>query len=85
MSKEGPASMFDHVQKHWDSLRDESPIYNFLLSDVAIVSAKHGRVLALLEVKEVHVNSKGGLHGAVSACLTDWAGGLAIASTGLVM
>ena len=28
------------------------------------------------------MNSKGTLHGTVSACIIDWAGGLAIASTG---
>jgi acyl-coenzyme A thioesterase 13 len=36
-----------------------------------------------LEVKAIHLNSKGTLHGTVSACLIDWAGGLAIASTGI--
>ena len=29
------------------------------------------------------LNSKGGLHGSVSATIVDWAGGMAIASTGL--
>lgn len=59
-----------------------SPIYKFLLDDVEIFSVEHGTVLARLEVQPVHLNSKGTLHGTVSACITDWAGGLAIASTG---
>lgn len=33
-------------------------------------------------MKPCHLNSKGTLHGTVSACLTDWAGGLAIATYG---
>ena len=33
-------------------------------------------------MKPCHLNSKGTLHGTVSACLTDWAGGLAIATHG---
>lgn len=72
----------DHVQRVWDRIRPNSPIYQFLLSNVQIISAGHGIVKAHLRVEEAHVNSKGTLHGAVSACLTDWAGGLAIASQG---
>ena len=73
----------DHVRSHWAVLKDKSPIYNFLLRDIEIVSARYGMVTARLRVQKEHLNSKGGLHGTVSACLTDWAGGLAIASTGL--
>ncbi|KAK4694335.1 acyl-coenzyme A thioesterase 13, partial [Lecanoromycetidae sp. Uapishka_2] len=73
-----------HVQRVWESMRHNSPIYEFLLSDVSIIAAsKEGSVQAQLEIKPVHLNSKGTLHGTVSACLVDWAGGLAIASTGL--
>ncbi|MCJ1405957.1 hypothetical protein MMC19_000022 [Ptychographa xylographoides] len=54
-----------------------------LLNEIEIVSARKGVVVARLLVLPVHLNSKGTLHGTVSACLTDWAGGLAIASTGL--
>lgn len=61
-----------------------SPIYKFLLDDVEITSVENGLVLARLKVQPVHLNSKGTLHGTVSACLTDWAGGLVIASTGRV-
>ena len=58
------------------------PSTNFLLDQVEIVSATNGSVEAHLRVLPVHLNSKGTLHGTVSACVIDWAGGLAIASTG---
>ena len=54
-----------------------------LLGDIELVSASKGTISARLLVTAIHLNSKGTLHGTVSACLTDWAGGLAIASTGL--
>ncbi|KAI0477606.1 thioesterase family protein [Xylariaceae sp. FL0804] len=57
-----------------------SPIYNFLLSDVVIVSATRGRVRARLTLARRHINSGGGLHGAVSATIVDWAGGMAVAT-----
>lgn len=63
-------------------MRRDSPIYEFLLSDISLVSASKGVFTARLNVKTCHLNSKGTLHGAVSACLTDWAGGLAIATHG---
>lgn len=71
-----------HVQAVWQTMKAGSPIYKFLLDDVDIFSVENGVVLARLRVQPVHLNSKGTLHGTVSACLTDWAGGLAIASTG---
>ena len=73
-----------HVQEVWDGMKDRSPIYKYLLDDIHILSAERsGSFNARLKVKEVHLNSKGSLHGVVSTCLTDWAGGLAIAATGL--
>lgn len=72
-----------HVLEHWSKLKSNSPIYNFLLQDIDIISAEAGSIKARLHVRKEHLNSKGSLHGTVSACLTDWAGGLAIASTGL--
>lgn len=47
------------------------------------MSADNGSMVAELEVVENHLNSKGGLHGSVSATIVDWAGGMAIASTGM--
>ena len=74
----------EHVQKFWSGVRDRSPIYRLLLADVEILSAsKAGSVTARLNVTAAHLNSKNSLHGTVSACIVDWAGGLAIASTGL--
>ena len=73
----------EQVRKHWAELAGKSVIYSFLLSNIEIVVATHGSVTAKLKVGKEHLNSKGTLHGTVSACLTDWAGGLAIASTGL--
>ena len=73
-----------HVQKAWARMKDHSPIYQMLLSEISILSAsKNGSITAQLTLGAAHMNSKGSIHGAVSACLIDWAGGLAIAATGL--
>ncbi|KAK4223505.1 HotDog domain-containing protein [Podospora fimiseda] len=76
-------SILAHVQHTWDLIRPNSAIYNILLSDIRLVSAANGRIIAHLDLLPVHTNSKGILHGAVSGTLCDWAGGMAIASTGL--
>ncbi|EPE03829.1 thioesterase family protein [Ophiostoma piceae UAMH 11346] len=81
-------STLDHVRAHWAGIQPNSPIYNLFFSDIRVVSAvsseaapdKRGRVLARLPVAPIHVNSKQILHGAVSAALIDWAGGMAIAA-----
>ncbi|KAL4877923.1 HotDog domain-containing protein [Aspergillus karnatakaensis] len=67
----------------WDRIRVNSPVYEFLLSNVDIYHAEQGLFSARLQVGPRHLNSKGGLHGSFSATVTDWAGGLAIASHGL--
>ncbi|KAL9118415.1 MAG: hypothetical protein Q9187_005038 [Circinaria calcarea] len=72
-----------NVQELWNEMKPKSTIYRLLLGDIEIVSASKGVVNARLRVEPIHLNSKGTLHGTVSACLTDWAGGMAIASTGL--
>lgn len=41
-------------------------------------------MIARLTVAPDHINSKGSLHGSVSATIVDWAGGLAIATHGHV-
>lgn len=81
-STESPTDELLHVQVYWANMRKNSPIYEFLLSDILLVSASKGIFTARLIVKPCHLNSKGTLHGAVYACLTDWAGGLAIATHG---
>ncbi|RAL06219.1 PaaI family thioesterase [Aspergillus ibericus CBS 121593] len=71
------------VQRVWEGIRTASPIYAFLLDDIDIYDATKGVFHARLQVAPHHLNSKGTLHGVFSACVTDWAGGLAIASCGL--
>lgn len=73
----------DHVKAVWERMRGNSPIYDFLLSEVEIISATKGSVTAQLTLDKNQVNSRGTIHGAVSAALADWSGGLAIATYGL--
>lgn len=61
-----------------------SPVYSFFFKDVEIVSAEHGSMVARLPVSGNLLNSKKGLHGSASATIVDWAGGMAIASTGML-
>ena len=77
------AALLAHVQSVWDRIKPNSAIYGILLADVRLVSATAGRVVAHLDLAPVHLNSKRIVHGSVSATIVDWAGGLAIASTGL--
>lgn len=82
-AEQGEQALLAHVQSVWDGIRANSAIYRILLSDIRIVSATHGRVIARLDIEPVHINSKGIFHGSVSATIVDWAGGMAIAATGL--
>ncbi|CAK7262423.1 hypothetical protein SEPCBS57363_000009 [Sporothrix epigloea] len=85
-----PAATIAHVRAHWAGIEPNSPIYNLFFSGIHIVDARRedigcknasgGRILARLPVVPIHVNSKHILHGAVSAALIDWAGGMAIAA-----
>ncbi|EKD13780.1 uncharacterized protein L3040_005603 [Drepanopeziza brunnea f. sp. 'multigermtubi'] len=77
------ATELDHVQGVWERMRGNSPIYDFLLADVEIVSATKGSITARLTLGKNCVNSRGTIHGAVSAALVDWSGGLAIATHGM--
>ncbi|KAF9882695.1 hypothetical protein FE257_005515 [Aspergillus nanangensis] len=76
-------SELQQVRKVWERIHANSPIYAFLLNNVDIYNAENGIVYARIQVAPHHLNSKGTLHGVFSACVTDWAGGLAIASCGL--
>ena len=81
---EQQSEALQNVEKVWSGMKSNSPIYEFLLSDIELLSAsKTGSMTARLKVKACHLNSKGTLHGTVSAGLVDWAGSLAIAATGL--
>lgn len=73
----------EHVKGVWERMRGNSPIYDFLLSDVKLISAAKGSITAHLSLGKNHVNSRGTIHGAVSAALVDWSGGLAIATHGM--
>jgi acyl-coenzyme A thioesterase 13 len=77
------ATELEHTQYVWERMKGNSPIYDFLLSSASIVSATKGTAIARLTLDKNHVNSRGSLHGAVSATIADWSGGLAIATHGL--
>ncbi|KAK8045623.1 acyl-coenzyme A thioesterase-like protein 13 [Apiospora rasikravindrae] len=78
------SSQGDEIKTHIETLvarqMERSPIYALTLSDVRIVSATKGRVVARTVLGRNHMNSSGGLHGSVSATIVDWAGGMAIAT-----
>lgn len=70
-----------HVQSLIDRLTSASPIYKFLFSDIVLLPVETpGTVTTHLELTPVHLNSRGGLHGAVSAAIVDFTTGLGIAS-----
>lgn len=69
-----------HVQAVIDRLIANSPIYTLLLSSIQLVSTAKGTVTTRLALEETHVNSRGTLHGAVSATIIDFVTGLAVAS-----
>lgn len=69
-----------HIEKLIANNLPGSPIYAFLLTPVRVVSASKGHVLCRLPLTQNHMNSKGGIHGSVSATIVDWMGGMAIAS-----
>jgi acyl-coenzyme A thioesterase 13 len=70
------------VKAHWAKKKPASPIYAMFLDKIELVSATSGSIHARLLVEEIHLNSANTLHGAVSATITDWAGTMAVASTG---
>lgn len=69
-----------HVEELVKTKIPSSPIYAFLLSDISIIAASKGCLVARLPLTESHMNSGNSLHGAVSAAIVDWAGGMAIAT-----
>lgn len=73
----------ESVKSCWARISESSPVYNFFFTDIEVISAKKGSMIARLPVGSNHINSKHTLHGSVSATIVDWAGGMAIASTGL--
>ncbi|KAL4964863.1 PaaI family thioesterase [Aspergillus stella-maris] len=75
-------STLPHVQTVYLTQKSNSPIYALLLADLTLLSATPGTITATLPLEPLHCNSKGTLHGTASACLVDWAAGMAIASQG---
>ncbi|KAF2457482.1 HotDog domain-containing protein [Lineolata rhizophorae] len=75
-----PAILAHLANVHIDRLIAHSPIYAFLLSRASFICAKRGAFRARLALGPEHLNSRGSLHGSVSATVVDWAGGLAVAS-----
>ncbi|KAF2421853.1 acyl-coenzyme A thioesteras-like protein 13 [Tothia fuscella] len=68
-----------HIRTLWSTLLPSSPIYSFLLTPLLITHASPSHLLCRLTLTPIHLNSKGGLHGSVSATIVDCIGGLAIA------
>ncbi|KAJ5469803.1 hypothetical protein N7530_007160 [Penicillium desertorum] len=67
----------EHVRGVWERTKNDSPIYRLLLPDVDIISATRGQMQARLKLTAEHVNSRGTIHGAVSAAIIDWGGACA--------
>lgn len=69
-----------HVQALFQRLIENSPIYKILLSNSTLTHVVPSEVLVTLTLEAVHVNSRGGLHGAVTAALVDFTTGLSISA-----
>ncbi|RFU75705.1 acyl-coenzyme a thioesterase 13 [Trichoderma arundinaceum] len=69
-----------HVEQLSNWLVQNSTIYNIFLTGIQLKSVVAGTVTSHLTLTQAHLNSKGGLHGAVSAAIIDFTTGLAIAS-----
>jgi acyl-coenzyme A thioesterase 13 len=79
---DAPPDPLTSVNACWSRI-SSSPVYSFFFSEIKIVSASVGSMIARLTLGPNHMNSKGTLHGSVSATIVDWAGGMAIATHGL--
>jgi len=60
-----------HIEALLAKQLPDSPIYAFLLSDVKVISATKGHIVSRLSMTKNHMNSKGGIHGSVSATIVD--------------
>ncbi|KAH7329499.1 thioesterase family protein [Stachybotrys elegans] len=61
-------------------LLQKSHIYGVYLTTMEFTSVRQGLVVAKLPLEDKHMNSRGGIHGAVSATIIDFVTGLGIAS-----
>lgn len=75
-----PEQRTAHIESLIERLTANSPIYSILVSSIQLVSTSPGVVTTRLALTPTHVNSRGGLHGAVSAALVDFTTGLSIAA-----
>ena len=69
-----------HVAKVTEFLLGNSAIYGMFLKTIKLESVRRGAVTTSLVLEKQHLNSKGGLHGAVSATIIDFTTGMAVAS-----
>jgi acyl-coenzyme A thioesterase 13 len=83
MSANNANTVLDHTRRVSGYQIENNPVYGFLLRDVAIKEATEGFVRAQLTLGSIHVNTRGSIHGAVTAALVDWSGSLAIVSHGM--
>lgn len=82
-SSSSSPSPVDLSRAHLAKCLTASPIYGFLMSSATIHSStSHGKSIATLTLTSAHVNSKGSLHGSVSATMVDWSSGNALATMG---
>ncbi|KKA30166.1 hypothetical protein TD95_001162 [Thielaviopsis punctulata] len=77
---ESDAVILAHVLDYHTTRCMQSPIYQFLLSEVTFTHASRGLFRARMPVRACHLNHSRSIHGSVSATVVDWAGGLAIAA-----
>ena len=71
------------AQAHHTKSLTASPIYGFLLQNLTVLpSTESGKSVSALVLEPQHLNSKGSIHGSVSATIVDWASGNALATTG---
>ncbi|CAH0052562.1 unnamed protein product [Clonostachys solani] len=69
-----------HIEALKQRLTANSTIYKIFLGDATLNSVSRGVVTLRLTLTDTHVNSRKGLHGAVSAAIVDFSTGLSIAS-----
>ncbi|KAM3500884.1 hypothetical protein MY10362_006023 [Beauveria mimosiformis] len=69
-----------HVSAVLAALKRRSPIYGTILPTLTLHRVSRGRVVCRLLLDAMHVNSRGALHGAVSATIVDMTTGMAIAA-----
>ncbi|KAG7527503.1 hypothetical protein FFLO_06863 [Filobasidium floriforme] len=77
------SSPVELARAHHSKSLTASPIYGFLLQNLVVLpSTVAGTSLSSLILEPQHLNSKGSIHGSVSATIVDWASGNALATTG---